>query len=635
MPIPIYTKNIFDPADETAEFIFLYNDFFNPSTPDYLKDIKLSKGIFDESVAYVRATPYKDWFPGLEVYVGLNVKSEEGTAGKNYVYKITALDEGIAKVPISGATAPTHSENSQELDGITYQYLYDILDFNKTTSQLNLINSKEAKIGSITVGSGEITIAPAAGYNFSGYTATDEIIIAGLKYDSNYSVYNGTYEIDSISSGNIILITDETETGSSYVYTDAVLGKKSYIDLAWIQDSTAYRALFNNDGTVSEPGLDAGTFDSSSNAVILLKSSLIDGITNYQQAAIFESTQFTDPKYFYDYLIEPGMLYSYMLQTATIDTTTNKILRRGSYTPISQRVNIIPDFTGSYLYGSDGIQINFTYNGKIDTFKEVKKDVIIETIGSKYPFVVRNSDIGYKQFSFSAMVVAISDPMRQLGGLTYSELMSGQDTVNINSFYEKFINEGPQQVLGDPTQINYIGNNPITGKPYITNKQYLNRNENFLTEREYRKKLFEWLYDGNPKIFKSDTEGLLIVKLTDINFQPIESLGRLLYSFSCTATEIAPFNYNSLVEYGFRKSSYSSNDLFSYSQLGSKILNWESNTFYPEGVYIYFNKNYYKVIFSGTSNGIPPTETEVGVPIVGLGNYVLEYVGNYVPGYFD
>jgi len=48
----------------------------------------------------------------------------------------------------------------------------------------------------------------------------------------------------------------------------------------------------------------------------------------------------------------------------------------------------------------------------------------------------------------------------------------------------------------------------------------------------------EFLYKNNIKLFRSLTEGNILVKLTNVAFQPIDTLGRRLYSFSATATEI-------------------------------------------------------------------------------------------------
>jgi len=45
----------------------------------------------------------------------------------------------------------------------------------------------------------------------------------------------------------------------------------------------------------------------------------------------------------------------------------------------------------------------------------------------------------------------------------------------------------------------------------------------------------DFLYEDNVKLFRSVPEGNILVKLMDISFSPNQTLGRLVYSFSCTA----------------------------------------------------------------------------------------------------
>jgi hypothetical protein len=51
-------------------------------------------------------------------------------------------------------------------------------------------------------------------------------------------------------------------------------------------------------------------------------------------------------------------------------------------------------------------------------------------------------------------------------------------------------------------------------------------------------------------LFRSVTEGNILVKLTDINFTPNATLGRRIYSFTATATEIDEANIKNYDKYG-------------------------------------------------------------------------------------
>lgn len=431
----------------------------------------------------------------------------------------------------------------------------------------------------------------------------------------------------------------------------------------WITDDTVFKAAFNNDGVTSStatyPGLDAGTFESSINTILLLKSSFDEGYDNFKTIGQFDSAQFDNIRYFYDYLVEPGMLYRYKFQGAnTQNSSSSVILTRGATTAENLQPQIIPDFTGSYLYGQGDIQINFIYNGAINGFKEVKKDAIIETIGGKYPFVVRNSNIGYKQFQFSALITHISDPTRSLKGLTYSELLSKIQRDPTNNFitsakaknnfvderYEDFILNGSALFnTSNPSDYVTLSDN---GRVVINRQTYINRSDNFIIEKQFRKKLMEWLYDGNPKVFKSDTEGLFLVKLTDISFEPVVETGRIIYSFSCTMTEIGGTDLDTLIKYGIKKSRYETKDLYIVSNINNFTIEWERETYFPEGQYFYVigtsGTRYYLISKSGTTGGeIPSGEnTDVvysGVTAANIATasvYQYTFIGYSIPGQF-
>ena len=76
-----------------------------------------------------------------------------------------------------------------------------------------------------------------------------------------------------------------------------------------------------------------------------------------------------------------------------------------------------------------------------------------------------------------------------------------------------------------------------------------NQPYNYYYERGFRNKVMEFLYSDEPKLFKSPTEGNVLIRLTNISLSPNESLGRLIYSFNSTATEIADNTVDKLKKY--------------------------------------------------------------------------------------
>ena len=61
-----------------------------------------------------------------------------------------------------------------------------------------------------------------------------------------------------------------------------------------------------------------------------------------------------------------------------------------------------------YLYDGKR-QLKIKYNPKVSTFKNTLLESKIDTIGSKYPFVFRNGNVNYKEFSISGLISYLSD----------------------------------------------------------------------------------------------------------------------------------------------------------------------------------------------------------------------------------
>jgi hypothetical protein len=69
-------------------------------------------------------------------------------------------------------------------------------------------------------------------------------------------------------------------------------------------------------------------------------------------------------------------------------------------------------------------------------------------------------------------------------------------------------------------------------------------------ERDFKIEVLNWLTNGEPKMFRSPTEGNYIVRLMNTSLSPNETLGRMLHTFSSTAYEIDDFTFANLRKYG-------------------------------------------------------------------------------------
>ena len=73
--------------------------------------------------------------------------------------------------------------------------------------------------------------------------------------------------------------------------------------------------------------------------------------------------------------------------------------------------------------------------------------------------------------------------------------------------------------------------------------------ENLNYERKFKLAVLDWLNNGEIKLFKSPQEGTYIVRLTNVSLAPNTQLGRMLHTFSCTASEVSDFDISALNNY--------------------------------------------------------------------------------------
>ena len=184
-----------------------------------------------------------------------------------------------------------------------------------------------------------------------------------------------------------------------------------------------------------------------------------------------------------DIMVESGITYKYTVQPKMLNT---------SRLVVSDSVEATPVYEHTWLLGQNNAHLSIGFNLNLSNFKTVIKEAKIETIGSQYPFFVRNGDIKYREFSLSGLICQNMDATNSLK----------------------------------------IG-------------EYENRH---IQERMFRDSLHELLLDGRPKLFKSETEGLILVYLSNVSLTPNNVLGRMLYDFSMTATEIGRADVDNLSE---------------------------------------------------------------------------------------
>jgi len=325
---------------------------------------------------------------------------------------------------------------------------------------------------------------------------------------------------DSVALTNIApdhLLMDKGDTDTS---TDEVItSKNSNLGI----DATTGWKPFTEMNASFNGSLDGGTlqqFGMNVNGVVIRRTSNRSNYKVWEDVVVLPVAlgEIGLLNVVYDDLyVESGIIYRYAIQPVSGQN-------RG---PLNDPSPVIFDYEYSWLIGEGEKQLMFAFNPAITGYNTVVKDSVVETIGSKYPFVTRNSNVMYKTFSFSATITQFMDVenvMMDKSSLFLSDDIVVDSSIDVTSDYKTFFD-----------------------------KQGINDADNYVLEREFRNKITEFLYDGKPKVFKSDTEGLILVKISEVSLTPKAELGRRVYDLSCTMTEIGTVDFDTLIDYKIKK----------------------------------------------------------------------------------
>lgn len=194
-----------------------------------------------------------------------------------------------------------------------------------------------------------------------------------------------------------------------------------------------------------------------------------------------------------DYTVAAGVSYKYSLQKSDYSE------------PKSISSIVTPYFEHLFLF--DGTrQLKVSFNPKVSSFKPVLQESLKTTLGNKYPFVLRNGAVNYKELSLSGLISYLTD--------------------NDELFMQR----------SDFADDNFRDTTDLT-------------DENIAAELRFKTKVLEWLTNGEVKLLRSPYEGNFIVRLLDVSLAPQETLGRMLHTFTCTADEVADYSISALVNY--------------------------------------------------------------------------------------
>ena len=218
----------------------------------------------------------------------------------------------------------------------------------------------------------------------------------------------------------------------------------------------------------------------------------------------------------YDNTVQSGTWYKYCAQKR------NAIGMRGPIIQIDKPVMCLLD---DIFLTKDGNQIKIQFNPSLNEFKYNVTQSQQVTIGAQYPYIKRNGHNYFRTFPIGGLISSFIDTTDWYDPHFYDNEFHNDEN-EIKAFTSKDEIYGEHRELYD----NY------------NQKNNINEYNDYIYERKFREKVYDFLYKNDVKLFRSTTEGNILIKLMNIDFQPVESLGRRLYSFTATAVQIDEAN---------------------------------------------------------------------------------------------
>ena len=347
------------------------------------------------------------------------------------------------------------------------------------------------------------TAERAYSYNFTIYDQADNIFIT-----SGEQIHNSSLDTEIYESKDEFYCNKELKANEIYKlkYTvttinGLVAASQSYLIMKKDTvrpsiNATLHAEVDYNDGFIAL-SLIPNDDDFYSGNFAIARSSSKDNFSTWDEICKFSLNRESPLRnLFKDFTVEQGIQYCYSLQQYNT---------RGLYSNRMLSETLYADFEDMFLYDGER-QLKIRFNPTVSSFKTDILESKQDTLGGRYPFIFRNGNVNYKEFPISGLISYLMDDQayfikkEDLGALE-------RETTDLVS-------------------------------------------DNIRAERMFKLEVMDWLNDGNPKLFRSPTEGNYVVRLLNISLSPNTTVGRMLHTFSANAYEVADTSFTSLEEFG-------------------------------------------------------------------------------------
>ena len=238
---------------------------------------------------------------------------------------------------------------------------------------------------------------------------------------------------------------------------------------------------------------------------------------------------------FDDRTIESGVWYKYNFQVVDKSGARSRFIDESIYNPSPLMIV----FNDVFLTAGDK-QLKITLNNEIGSLSYNLQESKTDTIGSQFPWIRRNGAIKYRTFSLGGLISYLGNNEMILfsnseNSDTNIEYQNNLAEKNINGLFYSKDDLFPQEV--SELYQSYNLDNGIT-----------NYND-IMLEKVFRDKVIDFLLEDRPVLFRSATEGNILIRLMDLSFSPNTQLKNYIYSFGSTAVEIAECSFDNFHKY--------------------------------------------------------------------------------------
>lgn len=241
-----------------------------------------------------------------------------------------------------------------------------------------------------------------------------------------------------------------------------------------------------------------------------------------------------------DVSAEPGVIYRYRMRFKIWKENT---WQYAFYESKNIKTNYIETkkpialFVEDIFLATRDLTLKIRYNPDLTTYKRNVVDTITPTLGGAYPFVRRNGAQIYRTFNIGGLI-SYNSELYHSNKLTLDSVHSTMENENDEFLESLFINQAGKNTIDSSRY------NQLVADGVITVEQ-----KKVLYERLFRTMVMDFLYDDQVILFKSQPEGNIFVRLSNVQLTPNKQLDRHIYSFSATATEVLEANADNYLKY--------------------------------------------------------------------------------------